>query len=104
MKQLRFTTTAPHSMFEFDDKPLSLPDEIGEIIYTNVKGRTAYIHSDAEDLAGFDIPIILDGDMGQFDLPVDEQDILMLLPTGEYKCKAVYETDVISDCYLITLK
>lgn len=33
-----------------------------------------HIHDDAEELAGFDLPIFLDGDYGQLDLPVEEQD------------------------------
>lgn len=104
MKQLRFTTTEPHCMFGEGDV-LFVPENIGELIITETKGKGAYIHGDAEDLAGFDIPEFIDGDLGQFDLPKDEQDILMLLAGGEYQCVAEYtDQPGCSDCYLITLK
>lgn len=90
---------------EEDHAPLSLPSDIGEIIQCKLKGRTAYIHGEAEDKAGYDIPTFIDGDMAQLDLPVNEQDILLMLPSGEYPCKAEYNDSIgSSDCYLITLK
>lgn len=106
MKQLRFTTTAPYSMLSTaEQKPTHLPDNLGELVQTELKGKTAYIHGEAERLAGFDIPVFLDGDMAQLIAPVKDQDILMVLPSGEYKCKSEY-CNVIgsSNCYLITLK
>lgn len=111
MKQLRFSTTAPMGFFgilnsdEEKNKPLVLPKTVDELIHDKVRGRTAYIHGEAENLARFDIPQFIDGNMGQLDLPVDEQDILMLLPCGEYPCKAEYNDSFgAQDCYLITLK
>lgn len=44
----------------------------------------AYIDGEAEKLAGFDIPFFIDGDLRQLDSP--SADILLLLPSGEYKC------------------
>ena len=106
MKQLRFTTTEPYCMLGIGEtEVLFVPENIGEIIKTKTKGKGAYIHGDAEDLAGFDIPEFIDGDLGQFDLPEDEQDILMLLSDGEYQCIAEYtDKPMCRDCYLITLK
>ena len=109
MKQLRFTTTFAMPMLgimnpEEDHSPLSLPDDIGELIIDELKGKNAYIHDDAEDLAGYDIPVFIDGNLGQLGLPFDQQDILMLLPSGNYQCKAEYCDRIgSSNCYLITL-
>lgn len=87
-----------------DHKPLVEPKETGELIMDKIKGKTAYIHGDAEALAGYDIPTFIDGNLAQLERPVEEQDIVMILPDGEYKCKAEY-CDIIgsSNCYLITL-
>lgn len=109
MKQLRFTTTAPHSMFNTHDTELLVSlDNIGTLSNYIAKGDGAYIHGDAENIAGFDIPYFLDGDLEQLDLSVEEQDILMILPSGEYKCKAElsYKSLISNkiDKYLITLK
>jgi hypothetical protein len=108
MKQLRFTTTEPRGMFANENSELLVKlDDIGTLSEYKPKGTGAYIHDDAEELAGFDIPIFLDGDFEQFDLPVEEQDILMMLPSGNYQCKAElsYKTLIIEDYkYLITLK
>lgn len=109
MKQLRLTTTKPMSIFGLitqnaDHSPLTLPNEIGDLIMDELKGRTAYIHGEAESISGFDIPTFIDGNLGQLELPIEEQDILLLLPSGEYKCKAEYYDEIgCSNCYLITL-
>ncbi len=109
MKQLRLTTTHPMSMFEMmsnisEYAPLIIPTDIGEMVMDKIKGRSAYIHGEAEDLAGFDIPTFIDGNLGQLDLPIEEQDILLSLPSGEYKCKAEFNNKIPEiSCYLITL-
>jgi len=107
MKQLRFSTIKPISLFflmDIDIKPLTTPCEIGEFIVDKIRGRVAYIHGEAEEIAGFDIPKFIDGNLGQLDLPIEDQDILMMLPSGEYKCKSEYiDEPGCSDCYLITL-
>jgi hypothetical protein len=109
MKQLRFTTTKPMAFMgignpESDHKPLVSPDDKGELVKPELKGTGAYIHDDAESLANYDIPAFIDGDLGQLDLPTEEQDILMLLPSGEYPCKAVLNTlSGDKDKYYITL-
>jgi hypothetical protein len=108
MKQLRFTTTEPTGMAGIFSTPSDLlvtVDNVNELINNGIKGRTAYIHADAENLAGFDIPHFIDGDMGQLDLPIGEQNIVMLLKNGEYKCQAVLQNSVFAqNAYLITLK
>jgi hypothetical protein len=112
MKQLRFTTTEPRGMFSMidtiDTELLVTIDNIGTLSEYKPKGSGAYIHGDAEELAGFDIPIFLDGDYEQLDLPIEEQDILMILPSGNYQCVAdlSYKTMFAdeADKYLLTLK
>lgn len=109
MKQLRFTTTKPMPMLgimnpEEDHAPLALPKEIGELIKAELKGGKDYIHGEAESLAEYDIPTFIDGDMAQLAAPINEQDILMLLPSGEYKCKSEYCNEWgARNSYLITL-
>jgi len=107
MTQLRFTTTEPHSILGMVDShdPLKIPNNIGILINDEIKGKTAYIHGNAETVAGFDIPHFIDGNLSQLDLPIEKQDILMILPSGEYKCKAEYNDIILAqNCYLITLK
>ena len=111
MKQLRFTTTNPHSMFSFNNEYelLISTDNInlGHLNTYTPKGKGAHIHGDAEELAKFDIPVFLDGDYEQLDLPIEEQDILMMLPSGNYQCKSdlSYESTINKDkYYLLTIK
>jgi len=109
MKQLRFTTTNPHGMFSSEQSELLISTEninLGKLINLPI-GKGAYIHDDAEELAEFDIPCFLDGDYGQLDLPIEEQDILMMLPSGNYQCKSElsYKSMINKDeYYLLTLK
>ena len=108
MRQLRFTTTAPHSMFgPFDNGGILVdPEDRKDLLPSDLKGTRAYIHNEAEDLAGFDIPSFIDGDMGQLDLPVEQQNILMMLPSGNYQCQAKLQTDrsIDNGAYYITLR
>lgn len=109
MNQLRFTTTKPMAMMgifnpDKDHEPLVTPAVIGELIMDEVKCDTVYIHDDAQALAGYDIPTFIDGNIGQLDQPVEKQDIVMLLPDGEYKCKSVLYNHNGKDRYYITLK
>lgn len=104
MKQLRFSTTEPNSILVLNDNLIVKINNIGKLIKDNIKGKTAYIHGEAENIAGFDIPTFIDGNLGQLELPINEQDILMILPSGEYKCKSEYCDEIgNSNCYLITL-
>jgi hypothetical protein len=89
---------------ENEDEPLFIPANVGEFVQDNTIGKTSYIHGKAEELAGFDIPTFIDGNLSQLEQPIEQQDILMLLPCGEYKCKAEYSTHFGSDkAFLITL-
>lgn len=109
LKQLKVTSTECYSPFFPDDNITTLVEHKESYVVTNVadvKYKTAYLHGNAEDLAGFDIPVFMDGDMRQLDLPVDEQDIVLMLPSGQYNCKSVVNIDKIDGTkqYYITLK
>jgi hypothetical protein len=104
MVQLRLTTTEPRSMFESRSEALINPDNKGKLIFGELRGSTAYLHGKAEAIAGFDIPLFIDGNLTQLDMPIQDQDILLLLPKGEYKCKANYIKDGLESKYYITLK
>ncbi len=114
MKQLRFTTTEPASKVRMliapeNNPPLFLPPDMGELNLGDTIAKEARIDGDALDLAGFHVPKFIDGDMDQLDLPLKKQDIIMLLPHGEYKCQATLHLspskyDSENDTYLITLK
>ena len=109
MKQLRLTTTKAMAMLGIlrptaDHTPLITHGNIGELFMDKIKARSVYIHGEAQSLAGFDIPTFIDGNLSQLELPLEQQDILLLLPSGEYKCKSEYYDEVgASNCYLITL-
>lgn len=106
MKTLRFTTSKPCGMFSLltdEQEPVINPTRVNEL--TGSVDKNIYIHGDAQKLAGFDIPIFIDGDFRQLENPVNEQDIVMVLPNGEWKCKAEYcNAPLARNCYLITLK
>ena len=104
MKQLRLTTTPPHSMFSDADKPLVIPEDLGEIIPGSVRGDRAYLHGEIEQIAKFDIAVFLDGDVKQLDEPIDTQDILVMLPDGNYPCIAALQEEHEPGAYYITLK
>jgi len=103
MKQLRITTSRPGFMGAVGE-PIVSPENVGEIIdLAEKKCNVAYIHGEAESLAGYDIPIFIDGDLNQLNLPVEEQDILLLLPDGEHKCKSTIQKGGFRNHYFITL-
>jgi hypothetical protein len=79
MKQLRLTVSTYNGY-----KPVCKVDDIGDITPVANQAKQIYLHNDAEYLAGYDIPYIIDGDMSQLDRPASEQDILMILPSGKY--------------------
>jgi len=108
MEQLRITTTKPYSLIlgafnedAIEDKPIVDIKDNGELITPTLKGKNAYLDGELERLAGFDIPLFIDGDMGQLDLNVSEQDILFLMPEKDYQCNAILQS---SGSYYITLK
>ena len=100
MKQLRITTSEPNFMGILGT-PLVTPDVIGELIKTPTIYDKAYIHDDAEQLAGYDIPMFIDGDMGQFDAP---QDILLMLTEKNYQCVATVVKLFSGKYYTVILK
>lgn len=109
LKQLRVTTTKPVSLFSMltlvPSQPLRNPKDKGELITDIINGSGAYIHGKAKELAGFDLVYFIDGNTAQLDLPIDKQDILMMLPSGEYECKAeLYKGPQSKNKYFITLK
>ncbi len=104
MNQLRITTSEPCSMFSLQNTEMLVDVSDRGEIYGTSKTNKAYLHGKAQELAGFDIPIIIDGDISIFDKPKNEQNILLILPSGEYKCYAYYnDTIFASNCYLIEL-
>lgn len=59
---LSFTTSAPHSMFEDRTEPL-VPVRSPKVIGEQGKSISIYLHGVVEGEAGFDIPIIIDGEL-----------------------------------------
>ena len=102
MKQLRITTSEP-GFFGFSGESLVTEPLVEIIPLVEQKGKSMYIHGEAEAKAGYDIPIVLNGDLNNLNLPIDEQDIVLVLPSGEFKCKATIEKDLIYLQYYITL-
>jgi len=86
-------------------KPLVNPEDNGKT-YGESRLKDAYIHGEAEKMAGFDLPIFIDGDLSQLDKPENEQQIRMLLPNGEYECVArtVDDGGVEINAYYLSLK
>ena len=105
MKTLKFSTSKP-GFFGSTGEPLVFPKEGEEFEFfkdTKPKSNGVYIHGEAESLAGYDIPIFLSGSMDMLNVPVEEQDIVMVLPNGEHKCKATINVGTISESYYLTL-
>lgn len=108
MKQLRFTTTEPYSflggLLGDPDTPKPLVDEKGVVNQPTkpLKGKSAYIHGAAEELAGFDIPKFISGDLDQLGAPQEEQDIVLVLPWTEIPCISTYHEG--NEYYLLTSK
>lgn len=106
MKTLRFTTTAPGFMgaADMDTIKYDIPEECS-VEEASVKGSGAYIHGDAEELAGYDIPVLFDGDLSQLDKPVDEQEIVMHLNEKAYDvCAELQINGADAGKYYLTLK
>lgn len=106
MKTLKFTTSNP-GFFGATGEPLVFPKEGEELEFfkdTKPKSNSVYIDGDAEYLAGYDIPVFLSGSMDMLNMPIEEQDIIMVLPSGEYKCKATIHDGIVRESYYLTLK
>lgn len=88
---LRFTTTTPFSLESSIDellntRPLVKVDKGLKLIEGKIKGKEAEITGKALELSGFYLPCFFEGDITELDKK--EQDITMVLPTGEYEIKA----------------
>lgn len=109
MKPLYFTTTEPYSFFGddgFPKKARTSRTDFPPFVTCELKGRNvAYIHGSAEQIAGFDVPLILGGDKAQLDLPISEQEIYMVIGDKEYKCKAALNSKghIDENIYYLTL-
>jgi hypothetical protein len=103
MKQLRITTSTPGFMGQVNEPLVTVKNKGKFIPLNNPQCENIYIHGKAMDLAGYDIPIVIDGDFNNIHLPIKEQDILLMLPNGNYKCKCSIEKDMITNAYYITL-
>jgi len=95
---LRFTTTDQNT-----GEPLVRPEDAGETFGEAVL-ENAYIHGEAADLAGYELPVFIDGDLSQLDKPVEEQSILMLTDEGEWECEAHVDEEDGREVYYLTLK
>ena len=105
MQTLKFTTSKPGSLGATGE-PLVFPKEGEEFEFfkgTKPKSDSIYIHGEAEDLAGYDIPIFLSGSMDMLNVPIEEQDIVMVLPDSEHKCKATINAGITGESYYLTL-
>ena len=109
LKQLKFTTTTPYSVIlgvnETTKPVININADEVEVIQDETIGTGAYIHAKAQDMAKFDIPLFFDGNLAQLDAPVDKQDILMVLPDGEYPMKSELQLNGYGDKnkYYLTL-
>lgn len=100
---LRFTTTTPFSLESSIDellktRPLIKVDKGLRLIEGEIKGMEAEITGQALELSGFYLPCFFEGDIKELDK--ENQDIKMVLPTGEYEIKAelnekgIYQLDL----------
>ena len=80
--QAKFLDTASFGLSYINPDNL---DYLGVMVSNNqaLDATYAYIHGEAQDLAGFDIPCYIDGDVMQLRQPLDKQQIEMLLPHGK---------------------
>lgn len=84
---LKFTTIAPIDNGNEGNglTPLIIPNENCRLMGGKIKGKNAAIVGKALELAGFGLPCFYDGDIE--DLDKEEAEIMMVLPSGEYRIK-----------------
>lgn len=84
-KGLRFTTSRPRA-FGFAGEPLVLPTKRGDLYNfpdpNDLPAVRVHIHGKAEVIAGYDVPIFIDGNLEEL-FKLDKANITMLLPTEE---------------------
>jgi len=95
---LRFTTTDQNS-----GEPLVRPPDAGKT-FGEAALQNAYIHGEAAELAGYDLPVFIDGNLSQLDKSVGEQQIRMLTNQGEYECVAEVNEEDGREVYYLMLK
>ena len=95
---LRFTTIDLNT-----GDPLVRPQDASET-FGKARLENAYIHGEAADLAGYELPYFIDGDLSQLDKPQEEQDIRLLTNDGEWECVAHENEEDGREVYYITLK
>jgi hypothetical protein len=87
-----------------DTLKYDIPEEC-TVDESSVKGSGAYIHGDAEEIAGYDMPVLFDGDLGQLDKPAAEQSIMMHLDEKVYDIEAELQINgADAGKYYLTLK
>ena len=83
-------------------RDLKVSDEV-ESKYSSV-----YVHGEAEEVAGYDIPVFFNGDMEQILQPVGKQKIQMFIGNKVYFCKALpaeeYNSFDYKACYITLIK
>lgn len=95
---LRFTTTDQNH-----GELLVQPQDAGQT-FGKQRLENAYIHGEAADIAGYDLPVFIDGDLTQLDKPKEEQEIRMLTPNGEYEIVSEVTNENGLEVYYLTLK
>ena len=103
MKTLKFTTCKPCFMGTTDNESIRciLPRN-SKLNQFKTKGVKAYIHGEAETIAGYDIPIMFDGDMEQLDVSENLQAIVMYIDDVQYRIKATLQKN--NTTYYLELK
>ena len=95
---LRFTTTDQNT-----GEPLIRPEDAGKT-FGQPALENAYIQGEAADLAGYELPVFIDGDLSQLDRPTEQQQIRMLTDQGEWECVANVGEEDGREVYYLTLK
>lgn len=107
MGQLKFTTCSPQFMGSIDinEAKTGLPEKpqtSGD--FHELLGDRAYIHGEAENLAGYDVPIFYEGDANQLDEALMHQDIIMVLSDREYPMLAFLQPAGDKGAYYLVFK
>lgn len=107
MKTLKFTTTEPGCMGSVDgaNKYNPKPEECDLDVEASkdMEVKIAYIHGEAENKAGYDIPVFFGGDLRQMEQPLEEQSIQMFIGDKVFEMKALLHKNGIRPNYLLIL-
>ncbi len=103
MSELLVTTSEPRPFGMVGEPLVDFDNGGGKVTgVESLRYNKAYLHAEAEDVAGYDIPIFIDGDMLEMEKPPNYQRIILELPEGRYKLQA--RIDHINQQYLLVLK